>query len=122
MNGHMRSLGSQGSAEGSLASSGCDTDASDLRAMASMGTGGHGGPAVMPAGGPPVGHAGACVGEPAGGLAAARARERDSFDSLYEEANSLLKNLHFMRVKRRVTGAPLADDLPEQDQGPGPCV
>ena len=114
INGHMRSLGSQGSAEGSLASSGCDTDALDLRAMASMSTGGHGGPVVMLAGGPPVGHAGACAGEPAAGLAAARARERDSFDSLYEEANSLLKNLHFMRVKRCVTGAPLADEPPDQ--------
>jgi hypothetical protein len=43
----------------------------------------------------------------AGGAAGVTSRMDATFDSLYEEANSLLKNLHFMRIKRRVSG-PLA--------------
>ena len=117
--GHMRSLGSQGSVEGSVASSGCEPDASDARATAGVSTGG---PAGMPAGGPALGPAGVCAWEPAVGLAEARVRERDSFDSLYEEANSLLKNLHVMRVKRHVAAAPLAGEAPDPAQGPGPCM
>jgi len=52
------------------------------------------------------GHAGWEPAGAAGGGTGVTSRMDATFDSLYEEANSLLKNLHFMRIQRRVS-APL---------------